>query len=463
MKKLIGDRQFYRRVLMIAVPIMIQNGITNFVNMLDNIMVGQIGTEQMSGVSIVNQLVFVYNITIFGAISGAGILGAQFYGNNDHKGLRNTFRFKVIFCTLLCGLGVFLLFHWGTPLINLYLRGEADSGNTALALKYAQDYLLFMLVGLLPFTLVQIYSSTLRETSETVKPMTAGMIAVVVNLIFNYLLIFGKFGFPALGVRGAAIATVMARFTECFYLLVWTHRHAGKNIFIQGAYRSLKIPLPLVAQIIKKGTPLLVNELLWSAGMAILLQCYSVRGLSVVAAMNISGTIFNVFNVVFIALGNSISIVVGQLLGAGKMEEARLTAYRMIAFSTMACLGVSVLMIVTRSLFPQIYNTAEEVRQLASSFIFIAGIFIPVNAFVHACYFTMRSGGKTVITFLFDSVFVWSVAIPTAYVLSRFTNMEIRSLYFLVCATDMIKCVIGFILVKKGVWLNRIVMDRPQD
>ncbi len=317
MRKLFGDRNFYRRVLMVAIPIMVQNGITNFVSMLDNIMVGQIGTEQMSGVSIVNQLIFVYNVSIFGAISGAGILGAQFYGNNDHKGLRDTFRFKCMICLLICLLGTGILIGFGKPLIGLYLQGDAGAGDAAMAMAYGKDYLWIMLLGLLPFTVVQIYASTLRETSETIKPMIAGMIAVVVNMSFNYLLIFGKAGFPALGVRGAAIATVMARFTECIFIVAWTHRHSDRNYFIQGAYRSFRIPKHLAGQILRKGTPLLVNELLWASGMAFLVQCYSIRGLSVVAGMNISSTLSNVFNVVFMALGSRVSIMVGKLLGGG--------------------------------------------------------------------------------------------------------------------------------------------------
>lgn len=459
MRKLFGDRNFYRRVLMVAIPIMVQNGITNFVSMLDNIMVGQIGTEQMSGVSIVNQLIFVYNVSIFGAISGAGILGAQFYGNNDHKGLRDTFRFKCMICLLICLLGTGILIGFGKPLIGLYLQGDAGAGDAAMAMAYGKDYLWIMLLGLLPFTVVQIYASTLRETSETIKPMIAGMIAVVVNMSFNYLLIFGKVGFPALGVRGAAIATVMARFTECIFIVAWTHRHSDRNYFIQGAYRSFRIPKHLAGQILRKGTPLLVNELLWASGMAFLVQCYSIRGLSVVAGMNISSTLSNVFNVVFMALGSAVSIMVGQLLGGGKMEEAKVTAYRLITFSVLSCIVVGLIMVGLAPLFPKIYNTSDEVRSLATAFIMIAGLYIPVHAFMNATYFTLRSGGKTVITFLFDSVFVWVVSIPLAYMLSRFTSLDIRLLYLTVCMADLMKCVIGFILVKKGVWLNKIVTD----
>lgn len=457
MKKLIGDKHFYKMVLLVAVPIMIQNGITNFVGLLDNVMVGQVGTEQMSGVAIVNQLIFVYSLCIFGGLSGAGIFGAQFYGQDNQAGIRDILRLKIWIGILITFLGFLVLGFLGEPLINAFLAGESNKENVAVALYYGKEYLWIMMAGIIPFCIVQIYSSTLRETGETIVPMTAGIVAVVINLIFNYILIFGKFGAPAMGVAGAAIATVLSRFVECAIVVIWTHTHKEKNIYIMGLYRSLKVPLWLTKKVIIKGMPLLMNEALWAAGMAMLLQCYSVRGLNVVAGMNISNTIANLFNIVFIAMGNSVAIIVGQLLGAGKMKEARDTDTKMIAFSVASCIAIGAIMVAIAPLFPKMYNTTDEVRGLAESFIIIAAVFMPQNAFLHAAYFTLRSGGKTVITFFFDSVFAWVVSIPLAYVLSRYTGLSIVLVYFCCQGIEIIKCIIGFILVKKGSWLQNII------
>ena len=180
-------------------------------------------------------------------------------------------------------------------------------------------------------------------------------------------------------------------------------------------------------------------------------QCYSVRGLNVIAAQNISGTINNVFNIVFIALGDSVAIIVGQLLGAGKMSEARDTDNKMIAFSVFSCTCVAALMFLLSPLFPKLYNTESSVRLLATYFIMVSAVFMPQNAFLHASYFTLRSGGKTIITFLFDSVFIWCVSVTIAFVLSRFTTLPVVAVFILVQAGDIIKCVIGFVLVKKFV------------
>lgn len=456
MKKLIGNRRFYERVLYITIPIMIQNGITNFVSLLDNIMVGQVGTEPMSGVAIVNQLTFVYSLCIFGGLSGAGIFGAQYYGQGNQEGIRETFRFKVWIGLLILILGLSIFFTSGDTLIRLYLN-DGNAESTAAALHYGQQYLWIMMIGLVPFTIVQIYSSTLRETGETLLPMKAGIVAVCVNMMFNYVLIFGKLGMPALGVAGAAIATTLARFTECIVVVVWTHCHKERNPYIKGIYRSLRVSRELIWKIICKGSPLLCNEALWSAGMAVLLQCYSVRGLNVVAGMNISNTIGNLFNIVFVSLGSAVSIIVGQLLGAGKMEEAKDTAGKLIFFSVVCCIGVGAVMALISPFFPRIYNTSDEVRYLARWFIVVAAICMPLQAFTNATYFTLRSGGRTFITFLFDSVFVWVVSVPLAFVLSRYTDLHIILVYFCCQFMDIVKCIIGFWMVKKGIWLQNIV------
>ena len=180
----------------------------------------------------------------------------------------------------------------------------------------------------------------------------------------------------------------------------------------------------------------MLNETFWAGGVAILMQCYSVRGLNVVAAMNISNTISNLFNVVFIALGDSVAIIVGQLLGAGRMEEAKDTDTKLITFSVLLCIVIGALMALVAPLFPRLYNTTDEVRHMAAIFIVEVAMFMPVNAFLHASYFTLRSGGKTIITFLFDSVFIWVVSVPVAFCLSRFTGLSIYAIYFMVMSVD---------------------------
>ena len=454
LKQYIGDRPFYKSLLAVAVPIIIQNSITNFISLLDNVMVGQIGTEQMSGVSIVNQLLFVFNLCIFGALSGAGLFGAQFFGNKEYENLRHTFRYKVIISLVICAGAIGLFLVAGEPLISLYLHEGSETGDLALTLHYAKKYLAISLVGLLPFTITQIYASSLREVKHTLPPMAAGIAGVCVNLMLNYVLIFGKLGLPAMGVEGAALATVISRFVECISVVLWTHLHTKECPFIVGVYRTLHIPRELVRSITITGTPLLINETLWAAGQATILQCYSLRGIATVSAMNISGIAFNTFSVLYFSMGTTIAILIGHRLGEGNHERAMSDAKKMIAFSTFLGVCSGILIATCALFFPNLYNTTDEVRALASSFIITVAVSAPIQAIVNASYFTLRSGGKTLITFLFDSAYVWCLTIPISFCMIRFTTLPVQWVYFICYNTDIIKCIVGIVLVRRGIWLN---------
>ena len=456
--KLQKDRAFYGRVLAVALPMMIQNGITNFVQMLDNVMVGQVGTIPMSGVAIVNQLMFVFNLCIFGAASGAGIFTAQFKGKEDHEGIRHTFRFKLLVGVLLSAVGIGIFLTFGRQLIGLYLTGEGTPEDAAQTMEYGLRYLDVMLFGLVPFALSNAYSGTLREIGETKVPMVAGIAAVFVNLIGNYILIFGHFGAPAMGVVGAAVATVISRYVELAIVAIWTHTHGKIHPFVVGALRSFAIPGKLTKDIIRKGMPLLINEFLWSTGMAFLSQCYSTRGLDVVAAFNICTTISQVTNVVYLSLGNAVGILMGQMLGAGVPEEQiRRDNRRMIRLCVVVCFGVGAVTALLSGVFAGLYNTTDQVRAIAVGLICLTAVMMPVHSYNNAMYFTLRSGGQTFITFIFDSGYTWCIAVPLAFLLSRFTGLPILPLYGICVGADAFKMFIGKYMLDKGLWIRRIV------
>ena len=458
LKKYIGDKKFYRTVLAIAVPMMIQNGITNFVSLLDNIMVGRLGTEAMSGVSIVNQFVFVFNLLIFGAISAAGIFTAQYHGQGDVEGVRNTFRFKIMINVVAAAAGIAVFALFDDVLISSFLHSGSETGDLALTLAFGKEYLFVMLFGLLPHAISQAYASTMRETGEAMVPMIASVAAVATNFILNVLLIFGYLGFPALGVTGAAIATTLSRFVELAILLIWAHTHKNKCEYLIHAYRTLRIPRALAGQIAIKGLPLMFNEFFWSLSVTVRNRCYSVHGLDVVAAQNISSTIFNVFNVVYMALGMSVAIIIGNLLGAGKIEEAKDQDRKLMAFSVTTGVFIGILMALTAAIFPQVYETSDAVRTLASYMMVVSAITMPFASYANASYFTLRSGGKVSVTILFDSVYMWVLVVPIAFVLSLFKDTVSIHLMFALCsATDVIKAFFGYALLKKGTWARKLV------
>lgn len=459
-KKLIGNKAFYKRVVVLTIPIMIQQGITNFVNMLDNVMVGSVGQAESTGVAVSNQLLFVFNLCIFGAISGAGIFTAQYFGKGDIEGVKQTFRFKVMFGILLCAIGLTLFGFLSEDLITLYLNDENNLELAAQSLKFAKSYLYIMIIGLVPFTLSQCYGSTLRESGQSTVPMIAGVLAVAVNLSINYVLIFGKLGAPRLGVSGAAIATVISRFVELGILIVYTFIKRQKCIFILEGWKSPYISLKLIGEIFKKGMPLMLNEALWASGIATVNGFYAQRGIDVVAANNISQTFFNVFSVAFMAIGMAVGIILGHDLGAGKQkQEIKDTAFKLIAFSVFVSVVVAIIYAVCAIFIPKVYNISDNAKHVATALMQITALAMPIDAFAHSSYFTLRSGGKVIITLIFDSFFVWFVSVTSAALLIYFTSLDILWVYFIVQMLNIIKCVLGYIFVKQGSWIKNIISD----
>ena len=458
-ERFLGNKDFYKMVLAIVLPIIVQNGISTFVNLLDNVMVGLIGTEQMSGVSVANNLFFVFNLALFGAMSGVGIFTVQYYGCGDTNGLRKTVRFKLWIGLLITVVGIVVLTLFSSQLVNLYLHDESGNGNAEATLQYGLSYIRIIILSLPAFMIVQVYASTLRECSETKLPMVAGITAVCTNLLLNYLLIYGKLGLPKLGVQGAAIATVISRYVEMLIVVIWAHKHTDRQPWAAKLYQSMRVPVKDIKRFTLRGFPLFLNELLWSLGVAMVSQCYSLRGLEVIAATNIANNLTQFTNILTMSMGSAVGIIIGQLLGAGKMIEAKDTDNKLVAFSLMLSVISTGALLILAPLFPNIYNTTDEIKQLATSFMYVTCVITSFDAFTNVCYFTLRSGGKTVLTFIFDCVSMWVLMVPVAYVLCHFTALPIVTVYICVNATHIIKADIGYVFLRRNIWINNIVEE----
>jgi len=453
------DRTIFKKTFVLAIPIMIQNGISNAVGLVDNLMVGSQGTEAIVAVSIAGQLMFVFWLALFGAMSGPGIFGAQYYGNGNIEGVRDVFRIKFLEALICAVLGIAIFIFFDDFLLGLYMKGQSEDIDPVLAMDLGKEYLRIMLVGIPFIVITQVYATSLRETDESFKPMVAGVVSVIVDIVFNYFLIFGKFGFPKLGVAGAAYATVLARIAEFLVLVVWAHIRKSKHEFLRGIYRTLKINRAIITPILVKSIPIMLNEFLWAGSVAFMTQCYSYRGLDVLAGLNISNAICNLLNVVFIAMGGAVGIVIGQMLGAGEFEKAKRSSIALMWFTGSICSVLTIILIGISGWFPTLYSTTEVSKKMATDFIIVTALFFPVQGFLNALYFTLRSGGKTIITFIFDSIFSWTVCGSCAYVLSHFTDLNILGIYIAVQSMDFIKVFIGYILIKKGVWVSNLVKE----
>lgn len=460
LSKLFGSKKFYKSLCLIVIPIVLQQFITQFVSLLDNLMIGQVGDSEMTGVSLANQLLFIFNLSVFGCMAGASIFASQYFGSKNKEGYHETIRFK-----WLMGIFVFISFtlifiFFNKELISGFITAnEGDSTNPEIVFESGRKYLLIMIIGNLPFVIKEVYATSLREMKETFFPMLSGVIAIFVNLIFNYLLIFGKFGLPELGITGAAIATVLSRFVEMILVIVYTHLKKEKFSFFTGVYNKIFVKWKTFKTFLPISVLLLINEILWSLGLTLILKSYSIRGLDIVASLNISNTITNVFITIGTSLGNATGIIIGNLLGANKIEEAKAGSLHILTFSVLVTMIFSLIMIGCAFFVPNLYNASINIKHTARDLILIGAIFLPIQSLNTCCYFTLRAGGKVILTMLFDCVFVCCVRFPIAFVLSKYTNIDIRLVYTATYIVEILKSFVGFILVNKGFWLKSLVNE----
>lgn len=456
MKKLIGSRLFYKEVIAIIIPIMIQQGITTFVGLLDNIMVGRLNVDAIAGVSIANQIIFIVTIALVGGLAGPGIFIAQYYGAKDEEALKQAFRAKMILAVIITVVSMVVLFLFGETFVRAFAKNDDQSLGVynETVIRYGLDYLRVITLGLPFLAGVQLYASTFREVAQTKVPMFAGVISVLVNLTFNWMLIFGLMGFPRLEVQGAAIATFIARIVEFSILIIIAYKY--KLVFTQGIFHKFEIEKKRFKNLVKKSLPLLTNELLWSSSMTILLWAYSQRGTSVTAAYNISNTVANLFFIIFGALATGIAVMVGNELGANQIEKAKENAFKLLFFSVIVCLGFGAILAVIAPFVPYLYNVTQSVRDQATQFMWVISGLMWIFAFNAGCFFILRAGGLVLTTLFFDSFFAWIVILPIAVILSLYTTIPVIVIYLAAEATNIIKAFIGFHIVKKGKWAKNL-------
>ena len=449
LRSLLPDKRFMGTILAIALPMMIQNTFTNLIGLVNNITVGRLGTEQLAGVAVANQLVSIYIMCIWGAMSGAEIFGAQFHGKSDMENLRNTFRFMVLSGLIIAAVSAVLFLLFGEPLVKLYIYSDNEGSDTVMALREGTRYLRLLVISFIPLSLNMSYTSILRVNDENTVPMYSSIAGVLSCLAVNFLLI------PKIGILGAAMATISSRVLEALINIVWCHTHTERMPFLKGAYRTLRVPKQLAKQIFLTGLPLTANETIWQIGVAVITQCYSYRGLSTVAAVNIASTVQFLTSVSIFALGAAVGVVMGNLLGSGDREGAQEASRQLLGFSVVVGFGVAVLLMILAPLVPVLYpNLSSEVHYIAKWLIWGEAFDAVLNSFYNAAYYIIRSGGKTMTTFIFDSGFIWGVSVVAAVIIAYFTAIPIIPFYWIEKVLDILKCIIIYDLVKKGSWIQ---------
>lgn len=448
MAKIFGDRYFYKKVYTVAIPIILQQFITAVVQLIDNIMVGNLGEVAISSVATVNQIFFVVILVTFGIVGGAGIFSAQYFGAKDFDKLKQTFRIKIISSVCISIIAILFITIFKKNLVGIFLDKNSETFAAGI------EYLNIAIFTLLPLSISTSIGFTFREVAKPVIPMTTSIIAIITNTTLNYLLIFGNFGFPQLGVEGAAIATLIARIVELIALLYFVRKHG--LVFSTRLKELFSIKLDVVKSVVRKALPLTLNELLWSLGVASQFKGYALRGTEAVAGYQISYTVFQIAFVLFAGLSGAINVMVGNSLGANKLEEARDNAFKLIALGVQMAIFISLILLSSSNLILSLYDITEVTSKIVSYNMITLAIFFPLFVVSVGCFFTMRAGGDVKSTLIMDALFMWLVPVPLALILGYFTKLEIYEMFIIVQSTEILKVSIAVYYYRKGKWVKNL-------
>lgn len=451
MGKFLGDRNFYRKVYTIAIPIILQQFITAIVQLIDNIMVGNLGEVAISSVATANQVFFVVNLVIIGIVTGAGIFSAQYFGAKDFDKLKQTFRIKIVSATILAIVSIIIISIFKKPIVGIFFEQGSETFLSSI------KYLNIAIFTILPFGISISTGFTFREIAKPVIPMVTSIIAILTNTILNYILIFGNFGAPALGVEGAAIATVIARIVEVTVLSIMVRKHG--QVFSSKITELLHIKLDVIKNIIRKALPLTLNESLWALGVTFQFKAYALRGAEALAGYQISYTVFQLAFVLFGGLSGAINVMVGNSLGANKLEEARDNAFKLIVFSIKVAAFLSIVIFFSRDLIISLYDISEYTRKVANYNMLTLAVFFPTFVISVGCFFTLRAGGDVKSTLIMDALFMWLVPVPLSLILGYFTKLEIYEMFLILQSTELIKMVLAMHRYRKGKWVKNLAEE----
>lgn len=447
-RKFYFDKKFAVAVLSVAIPLMMQQLITCSVNLIDNLMVGQLGDIAIGGVAAVNRFYMIATYGTNGLIAAASIFIAQFYGAKNHEKMQQTFRFMLVSAMMI----IFIFFLLGTLFPHMVV-GFFTKEEEIISLGIS--YMKIASFSFLPMGVSLCIANSMRSIGETKMPLIASATAVITNTCLNYCLIFGNFGFPCLGVIGAAVATTIARILELILISIFLYRNHFE--FKTKVFDLFKIPFDLAKAIIYKGLPLATNEILWSFGMATLFKFYSTRGPMVMSGYSICNTISDIFFVLFAGMATATTVLVSQPFGANELEKGKTNAYKLIGFCFTLSFLFGAAMFTSSFIVPSLYqNVTYEARSVAQNMLRVQSCLFWVYMVTTENYFILRAGGDTKNTLIMDSCFMWLINIPLVGMFTYFTDINYLSLYLVGQCTDFVKMFFSYHLVSKEKWVRNL-------
>lgn len=456
MKKYIGDKRFYKQVFTLILPIMLQQLFVSIAGYVDNLMINEYGDGVLAynGVSAANRLMFVCNFVWMGLAATASIFIAQYFGAKNKEKIKESIRLSLVVEIIFGIIGMLIFLLFGNMVVDSYVQDPISR-------SYGYDYISVMATGVIFIALNTAISNCLRSVKKTTLPLVAGTIGIVVNVCLNYCFIFGNFGFPELGAIGAALATVISKVVEFIVFIIAIIIMKEENF--KGLFKSLKISKSLVEEYIRKGIPLVTNELLWALGMVILTAMYTYKNDLWYNAYSYSQNISDLFFIVFAGIGTGTAVIVGESLGKSDFERAEKDFYSMKGLSVIMGGFVGILMVITSPYISLMFNPTPEVKSIMIKVLSVTAIFCAVYCYNSVCFFVLRSGGDTTRAFILDQTPTYLIAIPLASLLGINASkwgLALPLIYLITHSSDIFKIFLANFFVRKKTWLVNLTTEK---
>lgn len=458
-KIILQDKEFLKKTFSITIPIVLQNLLNNLVNLVDTLMIGKLGETSIAAVGLANKLFFVFSLLMFGVSSGSGVLSSQYWGKRELLNIKRVLRVSLLIG--VCGSMIFAIPGFFIPefVMGIFtpLRGTIQEGA-----KY-----LVIIVFSYPLTAVTLsYVSVLRSMNYVKLPVFITSISILVNVFFNYCLIYGNLGFPKMGVAGAALATLIARIVECTTLLILVYSHKagdGKlGDFIHQKYDKTKEHLlnkNFIYKYINTALPVIINEFMWGFGVTMYSLVYGRMGDAATAAITITNTVEQVALVFFFGICNASAVLLGNELGANELGKAEEHAKNYVVMMFILSIIGAIAVFAVRNPVAALFDVSDEVLEYVKLCITVFALYIPVrmlnSLFIVAI---LRSGGDTKAALFLDVSSVYLIGIPMAVIGGLVLKLPIYVVYAMVMIEEIYKLIGSYIRYRKKKWLKNIAI-----
>jgi putative MATE family efflux protein len=443
------DRTFLRELLVIAIPISFQQLINASLNMIDVIMVGQLGETSIAALGLSNQVFFVLILILFGATSGMAIFTAQFWGKQEIEPIRKVLGMSLITSTLIA-----LIFTLAATLMPETVLGFYT--KDAEVIKLGTSYLRIVGFTYIPVAIATSYIAVLRSIQLIKLTVIATISALIFKTILGYGLIFGVAGLPALGVRGAAIGTASGWTLELVLLLILIY--AQKTPLAANPLTFFSFDLTFFTRVLKTAMPAVANEMFWSLGITTYNAIYAHIGTDSIAAINVNATIEELGFVVFIGLGNACAVMVGNRIGAGRKEEAYEIVRRVIIMGVAFAVAVGLMIILLREVVVGLYDLSPSGENNVRWLLLVMACSLWIRMFNFSTFIgALRAGGDTRFALIMEICSIWLIGVPAAYVGAFVLHLPVYLVYLMVMLEEIAKAFVSAWRFRSRKWIHDLV------